>query len=131
MGYRSEVTIQVALHHKLPLLEAMSEHWSQWKAITHLEDDEHYTIIIDDVKWYDSYPSVNKVTSFIENLPDEMGGIVCIGENDETWDYGMPWNVGLHRYVIVEGVTEEESADGSSILENFEDYKQKNPELFI
>ena len=133
MGYRSEVYIKVVKSAKYQLLEVMSPDWGHWEGVSHLEDDDYYMVAIGDVKWYEGYESVDKVTDFIKTLSGNgtPAGILCVGEDNQTWSYGDPSDVDLYTYVEIEGCPDEESLDGADAIKDFAKFKHEHPELFI
>lgn len=90
MGYQSEVCIRVLTKHQNELLAKIKEaDFHLWDNSEYYSDEHYFTVFINDVKWYNGYPSVDIINSYIESLDDE-GGIICIGEDGESWSYGEP-----------------------------------------
>lgn len=95
MGYRSNLIIAVKkeiLAQDLidPLIPAV---------LKNQEHNDHNGVrywVIEQWKWYGSYPEIQQIEAFFEKLPVEQFGAVRIGEelNDvQTW--GDPWEMGI------------------------------------
>ena len=102
MGYRSEVYIKIDKKRTIEFLFLLQSHNVTW--INHKEDlaDEEYSYFYgEDLKWYNSYPDVGAVNSFIEN--SDNCALIAVGEDEATEVYGDTCTTGLNAYTVVEG----------------------------
>ena len=111
MGYRSDIVIVTKIENKelVKLLQEDEEN-----------TDEQYFFSMEDyngkkmecfftryeyVKWYDSFPSVNKIRSAMDNIEDgDSFGFIRVGEDyDDVESLGMPYdfNIQLSRTIDV------------------------------
>jgi len=93
MGYRSDVYIKVHKSDEGKLVEVLKK--NEFAAIKEYSDKDHVRYIINDVKWYSSYDEVKAVNNFIEDSDNYYRGLIAIGEDNATTEYGEPWDVGL------------------------------------
>jgi hypothetical protein len=112
MGYRSEVCMMIygeskhAMHELKALMDAagidLNEHWgdSDWGI-----DAEKFCFLVNDVKWYDSFPEVQAVMKVWElayeigadadGLTKYSGVFLRVGEETtdiEEMSFGDPWD---------------------------------------
>lgn len=68
-----------------------------------VEDDSFQRYAAYDLKWYDSFDDVKKINQFIEteNPPNGPRGMLRIGEDNETEEYGDTIGAEIYPYVTV------------------------------
>ena len=93
MGYRSDVYAKIKLDHLFELKEALKQADLTDYAKTAVDDNFIY-VQINDVKWYESYDDVRIFNNFIDSL-DEDAGMIAIGEDGVTTEYGYPYDLDL------------------------------------
>jgi len=130
MAYRSNIYIKVEKKHKLDLLQTL--HDTDLLDYIHQasEDDSYFSCEMPGLKWYESYPDVDKVNTYIDSLEDEAG-LVAVGEDYDVQTWGLPYEVDLEHYVVIDNINLNINKTKSEEIQNFEAYKQANPELFI
>lgn len=101
MGYRSDVALALSREDHEKLVKACVPP-GDLDALLFLtpndEDDKEDFVILhwESVKWYDDYPLIEKIASFICDLDDAAFGFVRIGdEYDDIETLGCPWNFGI------------------------------------
>jgi len=122
MGYRSQVLIALKAKHIKRFLEQVvftaeaKDIFDDWcKISTEFEDPDDENGILfhwDSIKWYESYPSVNAVMTFIHNLPDDesrtdyyyirIGEEVSDVELEGYW-WDNPFDIGIDRSIYYGG----------------------------
>ena len=98
MGYRSDVYIKVHREDENKLVEVLIE--NAFPAVREYKDKEYVGYVINYVKWYEDYKDVKAVNDFIEEESEYPKGLMAIGEDNATVEYGEPWEVGM--YVITQ-----------------------------
>jgi len=93
MGYRSDVYIKVHKSDEDKLVEVLEE--NSFEAIREYSSITYVGYTIYDVKWYSSYDEVKAVNRFIKERDNYLRGLIAIGEDNDTEEYGEPSEIGL------------------------------------
>lgn len=103
MGYRSDVVIGIAktvwVEHQLS--PSIPDALFSSDVEMHTKENAVY-FVIRDWKWYPSYPEVQAIESWLDDLPMEDFGAMRIGENDddiETWGQPGDYEIWLSRSI--------------------------------
>lgn len=105
MGYRSSIYIKVDKKHKRSLIDTIekAELNKSFESESNYGDD-YYRTVAHGLKWYDSYPDVKLINTFIEDDDVEPGekGLLAIGEDGAEVHYGNTDDVGLYTTTDVD-----------------------------
>jgi hypothetical protein len=107
MGYRSNLFVKLPKEKLFELKQLFTKadvlDDSSFFSDLEIEIDNHYLYIkIEDLKWYDPYPDVAIINSFMHK--QEKGGMIRIGEEaDDIETYGCPWNSDLYTVTNIKG----------------------------
>jgi len=102
MGYRSNVTIAIKkevlmadlVDPKIP--DVLKKLGYQTK-----EDHPHVYFVIEDWKWYESFPEILDIKAWFASMEENEFGAIRIGENDDdVQSWGSPWLFDI--YVVRE-----------------------------
>lgn len=99
MGYRSDVYIKVNKNDEDKLTDLFRE--NHFDAIKEYEDGDNVGYVIYDIKWYSGYTDVDKINSFIDEKSKYPRGLIAIGEDNATEEYGEPYEVGMWAVVQI------------------------------
>ena len=110
MGYRSEVVIVTKIENKeLVKLLQLDEASTDEQYFFSTEDYngkkiECFFTRYEYVKWYDSFPCVNKIMSAMDNIEDEDSfGFMRVGEDyDDVEILGMPYEFDIQLSRTIE-----------------------------
>ena len=106
MGYRSDIYIKVRTDKYPPLAKILQEHDFK-DCIDHFSiEDGVVTIIMQDLKWYDSYKDVSAVNDYIRSLEEAEGCLLRNGEDGldiEEINNGSELDLYYHTETIVDG----------------------------
>lgn len=101
MGYRSDIYIKLESKHLFEFKKILEEvDLTDNFVITY--DEDYIYALGESLKWYDSYEEVTAINNFIWSLGD-TGGLIAIGEDDQTEYIGSPYEVDLSTEMIVHG----------------------------
>lgn len=101
VGYRSDIYIKVENSEAFGLKQALEE--ADFMNYAEITQDEHYIYVaMYDLKWYSNYEDVAAVNSYIQSL-GERGGLIAIGEDGATQEYGEPYSVDLYTQTSING----------------------------
>jgi len=100
MGYRSNVYISKLGRSEKELKNLFKE--NNIEAVKEFEDVDTVGYAISDVKWYSGYKDVEAINSFIEEEDCEYPrGLINIGEDNATEEYGLPYETGMYAYTSI------------------------------
>lgn len=125
MGYRSNLYIKVTKPHLPALYTLLIQH--DFISCSDLAlDDDYFYVQLSDLKWYDSYPDVIAINSFINSLPSGEGAMIREGEESgDIEEYNEPHEVDLYPRSVLK-------LDGFEYSSNFkQQLKFDYPELLV
>lgn len=108
MGYRSDIHIKCEISQTLKFTNFLDtykeEHNIDLRQEETVRHDKNYIYLtLSDWEFYQSYPEVDSIVDFIEGLSD-YAGLIEIGEDGETDEWGSPNKVGLYTQTTIEGM---------------------------
>ena len=104
MGYRSEIYIKVSIEDEPELLTLLTKHELDECFEKQLEDEDYVGYYASHLKWYDRYPDVKAINDFMytDDETDDIRGMIVLGEDGATEEYGQPWEIDMHVVSRVE-----------------------------
>ena len=129
MGYRSEVAITIhneAFNNLVEKAKAEnSDAYGLIKDSSIYKTDKFTTMYFDSVKWYDDYPDVQFIESFMKCVPymfkrvgEEYEDIECLEDGIEDEDHDIYDCVYIVRSINIESAGEEINIDGEQVNGN-------------
>lgn len=99
MGYRSEVV--VALDKEIIMKNLVLPHRGYTLLVEYADENEdkgdYVIFVLNDIKWYDSYPEKRLIQKFLEGLPDDKYGYIRIGEElNDIEERGEPYTFEMY-----------------------------------
>ena len=123
MGYCSTIYIATTKEHGPELFALLAKHELLDIASNSMDDSTVY-FTLSDLKWYGSYPSVDAVNTFIENL-DESACLLRVGEDpSDIESIGDPYRYGFEYYMQVDYPYREDDSYTEYI-------KTHHPEIYL
>lgn len=97
MGYRSDVAIVFDDHHA-KILEAICGHDLDLNEFVGyaIRDNDFRSLRFEGVKWYEGYPEVDKMDSFLERIDEESFHFIRLGEETEDTETKGYFESGLY-----------------------------------
>ncbi len=102
MGYRSDVYGKGEVSLAADFKEKFAKQIEDWD-MEYAEDNEFFYIKFGEMKWYDGYAEVNAINDWFESQVVGTVGLIAVGEDNQTEEWGSPWEVGLEITVVLEG----------------------------
>ena len=103
MAYRSDVYIKVHKDDEKELVNLLDKNGlNADKEDQDPKDMDHVRYVVSDVKWYTEYPEVKAVNSFVAEDSKYPRGLIAIGEDNATEEYGSPYEVEMYAYANIE-----------------------------
>jgi len=105
MGYRSTIYVKIRVKDRQEFEALLKEHdLDDAFELQEFDCDVPYIRYIgDDLKWYTRFDEVKAVTEFIEEyLDDGFRGLIAVGEDNFTEEFGEPGELDMCPVVSVE-----------------------------
>ena len=99
MGYRSDITVALTKEVIMKQLILPNEGYTNLVEYTDdIFDKDTYAVYqINRIKWYESYPEINSINEFLDQLNDEEYGFIRLGEElDDTEKKGSPYDFDMY-----------------------------------
>ena len=98
MGYRSRVAIALSDDARETIKSAMKLDKNLRELVDYSDEDlAHGRIYFSDIKWYEGYPEIDAMESFLNQLDEEGYGFIRIGEDhDDVEEKGEPYTYEMY-----------------------------------